>query len=212
MIVNGTAIAVSDGSHAPGYSTSGFTLTRRLKKGPSFSNVRGSNVVPGNPEEQDSYRAELGGVMGIVVATHLICTLHNITDGSLEIGLDGEGAYKMLFERDDTPVDSKAFDLITTIKRLMQKSPIVYTGRHIQGHQDKHKSRHELTRWEALNVAMDSKAKRRLHKAMQAGAPNQRTPQWGKIGGHLSGHQTVQHLQEDSLSGDLWQGDQEMVG
>ena len=92
MLQEGTAIAVSDGSHCPGHSTSAFILTRRSKKGPSFVNVRGSNVVPGNPQEQDSYRAELGGVMGIAIALQLICSLHRVTHGSIEIGLDGESA------------------------------------------------------------------------------------------------------------------------
>ena len=97
--------------------------------------------------------------MGIVVATNVICALHKINEGSLEIGLDGEGTHKALFEQTHTPVDAKAFDLITTIKHLMSKSPITFTGRHIHGHQDKHKGCHELSRWEALNVAMDSRAK-----------------------------------------------------
>ena len=72
MLQEGTAIAVSDGSHCPGHSTSAFILTRRFKKGPAFINIKGSNVLPGNPEEQDSYRAELGGVMGVVVTIQII--------------------------------------------------------------------------------------------------------------------------------------------
>ena len=52
--------------------------------------------MPGNPEEQDSYREELGGVMGMAMAIKLICTCHGVTRGSVEMGLDGEATLVVL--------------------------------------------------------------------------------------------------------------------
>jgi hypothetical protein len=89
LIREGTAIAVSDGSHSPGHSTPGFILTRRSRKGPCVHDISGSNIVPGIPDEQDSYRAELGGAMGALATLELVCKVHNITEGSVELGFDG---------------------------------------------------------------------------------------------------------------------------
>ena len=77
--------------------------------------------------------------------------------------------------RSTPPVTAKAFDLIITIRKLMAQSPLEFKGRHIKGHQDRHKSGKRLSRWEALNVAMDKAAKRRLRQALQGEpATNQR--------------------------------------
>ena len=99
-IQEGTAIGVSDGSHDTVRCTSAFIITHRRQGNTSnrFCNVKGNNVVPGVPHEQDSYRAELGGLMGLLVTLEMPCQVHQIQQGSIELGLDGEGAYKATFE------------------------------------------------------------------------------------------------------------------
>jgi len=105
----------------------------------------------------------------------LAATVHNVTEGSLEIGLDGEEAVKSIFSDNDPTVDAPCFDLIMDIRRKIAALPITVTGRHIKGHQDKGKELHELDRWARLNVAMDEKAKALLRKRREAGY--QSTPQ-----------------------------------
>ena len=53
--------------------------------------------------------------MGIAITLQLICSLHRVTHRSIEIGLDGESAYKVIFEKDPPPMDKKAQDLIHTV-------------------------------------------------------------------------------------------------
>ncbi len=166
-IRQGTAIAVSDGSYGAGFSTSGFVLTSRKKGTPSKVHpVTGSNIVPGSSEDHDSYRAELGGVMGVVVTLALICSLHNVLSGSIEIGLDGEEAMKSIFAEGEPKVDASAYDMITDIRRKLRSLPIVVTGRHIKGHQDKEVHRSNLDRWANLNIDMDEKAKALLARVL----------------------------------------------
>ena len=165
LIQEGQAIAVSDGSYDQGISTSAFVLTSRTKPTQPLANVTGSNVVPGNPSEQDSYRAELGGIMGILTALEIICNLHSITHGEIEIGLDGEGAYKVIFTDKWVKAKDKAYDLINAVRHKLSSLPLTIKGRHIHGHQDNKKAYAQLNRWEKLNVQVDKAAKRRLAAA-----------------------------------------------
>ena len=59
--------------------------------------------------------------------------------------------------------------MIKDIRRKIKELPITVTGRHIKGHQDKHKEFHELDRWSQLNVKMDSRAKALLRRRIQEG-------------------------------------------
>ena len=172
-----TAIGVSDGSQGDLHSTSGFILTRRTKwkKECKFANASGTNVVPGIPEEQDSYRAELGGLMGLMVMAKVICQVHAVTQGSLEVGLDGESAYKAVFETEQVEVNAKAADLIRAIKESITQLPLQVTGRHIEGHQDDKVAFSQLDRWAQLNVNMDTAAKALLAQIRQ-GPPQTNIP------------------------------------
>ena len=170
-ISQGQAMAVSDGSFDQGTSTSAFIITKRKRDGKMFCNLTGSNVVPGIQEEQDSYRAELGGVMGIVTSVALLCQLHQLDSGSLEIGLDGKSAKEAIFSDTPPAVDAKAYDLLRAVRGLMASLPIVFTGRHVKGHQDKHLPKSRLDKWAQLNIDMDRLAKRRLRKALKQPVP-----------------------------------------
>ena len=167
LISDKEAIEVSDGSHQGPHSASAFIITRRKQQGAPFSNVTGSNVVPGTPAEQDSYRAELGGLMGLVTALEVLCSLHKITSGAIELGLDGEGAYKAIFVSGPPQANDKAYDLLRAIRTKIACLPITVTGRHIKGHRDEEVAYYKLNRWERLNVQMDKAAKRRLAAAKQ---------------------------------------------
>ena len=54
LIRENKAIAVSDGSYGEGFSTSAFIVTARKRKlAKTILPVRGTNVVPGDPKDQD---------------------------------------------------------------------------------------------------------------------------------------------------------------
>ena len=170
------AIAVSDGSGSPTLLSSAFILTAksaRLAK--TLHPVHGGNIVPSNASEMDSYRAELGGVMGVLVTLQILGELHGITEGSLVLGLDGDEARKAIFDYDLPKVDAPSYDLIRSIKSKLQSLPFTVTSRHIKGHQDKLAHRSQLDRWANLNIDMDTQAKAILAKAAQStqAFPNQ---------------------------------------
>jgi hypothetical protein len=58
----------------------------------------------------------------------------------------------------DTP-NQPHHDLIHEIRQKIAGSPIVWTYRHVRGHQDKHVSYHFLNPWSQLNAEMDGLAK-----------------------------------------------------
>ena len=59
-ILQGCATAVSNGSYKDQLGTSGFIL-RGLN---CTLSIAGTNIVPGNPNEQSSYHSELAGIKG----------------------------------------------------------------------------------------------------------------------------------------------------
>jgi hypothetical protein len=85
----GTCLSVSDGSFKDMRSTSGFLL-----EGPAGEAgwIYGTNAVPGARPDQDSYRGELGGIMGVLYIVHCVPLVHNVQRGKLRLGLDGKGA------------------------------------------------------------------------------------------------------------------------
>ncbi|MGL5934283.1 MAG: hypothetical protein ACRCZI_01520, partial [Cetobacterium sp.] len=90
LLASDQVIAVCDGSYDEGISTSSFIITSRTKGITQKSqDILGSNCIPGHPEDQNSYRAELGRIIGIMTTLSLWCKLHHIPSGKIEIGLDG---------------------------------------------------------------------------------------------------------------------------
>ena len=116
LIKNGNAIAVSDGSSGSGIATSSFVLTSCKKKDEAKTKTtKGSNTAPGSPDDQDSYRGEVVGMAGAVRTAKMICEVHNITEGSLEIGLDGDSAMKAVFAEGDPKPKDPCYDMILDV-------------------------------------------------------------------------------------------------
>jgi hypothetical protein len=107
-IGQGKCRAVTDGTHklqegAASFAVHGITSRHQLM---------GSNRTPGRRDEITPYRAELGGVMGILVLLTVLCQLHNITAGKVELGLDCEAAIKALSAEKDPKVSAVDYDLV----------------------------------------------------------------------------------------------------
>ena len=74
LLEEGTAIAVIDGSGQGDVITSAFIITHRSsKEARNKPIIRGDNRVPAGPDEADSYRAELGGILGVLIVLQMIC-------------------------------------------------------------------------------------------------------------------------------------------
>lgn len=158
-IRNGTCIAVSDGSFKDEYGTAAWVLEGRTSEG----RIEGVGIIPGEPKIQGAYRSELGGLYGIATIIHILCQVHSIEQGAVEIGCDGLAALRNGVAGDgQIKPQAPQFDLIAALQGQMHKSPITWKPRHVKGHQDNNVDA-ELDRWAKLNIEMDEKAK--LHWA-----------------------------------------------
>jgi hypothetical protein len=63
-LLQGTAIAVSDGSFKDNQGTSAFIIEGKSEVG----RLVGVNIIPGETESQSPYHSELGGVAGVLEA------------------------------------------------------------------------------------------------------------------------------------------------
>jgi hypothetical protein len=164
-IRNGTAIAVSDGSYKTGRGTAAFILETSAnftKKG----RIVGVNSIPGEKEDQSSYRSEIGGVSGIVETAGIICVRHAITSGAVEVGLDGDQAMKNIFGTWPLNPKQADYDLLKDLRKKIKDSPITWTGRWVEGHQDDQTQLDDLDRWGQLNVECDGLAKAYWNECM----------------------------------------------
>jgi len=86
-LTSGTAIACSDGSYYLGISTSAFTLQGSIDEG----RIDAVNQIPGDRDDQTSYRAELGGICGIisVLEALLLAYPHRLKGALAVIDVDG---------------------------------------------------------------------------------------------------------------------------
>ena len=154
-IQQGKAIAVSDGSFKDSFGTAGWTL-----RGCDDSiYITGALVTPGDPQYQSAYRSEISGIYAILTITGVLCTLYDISDGSITIACDGESALDVSFDWTQRHISSKTphFDLISAIRSMTKSSPLQWKYRHVAGHQDDFAG--PLDRWAQLNVEMDALAK-----------------------------------------------------
>ena len=164
-IIQGHATAVNDGSYKNNVGTSGFILRGANRT----LGAVGANAVPGNPEEQSSYRSELAGISGSLAIISAVCDKYGIVSGSITIALDGQQA--MLKSRSLWPLSpgDKDFDLLTDIRAKIRKLPISIHWEWIEGHQDDHIPFHRLSPLAQDNVIADGIAKDHMNKIMKDG-------------------------------------------
>jgi hypothetical protein len=155
-MIQGTAVAVCDGSYKDNFGTAGFVLQNWDSK---LNRVTGAHVTPGHPDEINPYRSELGGILAIVVVAEAIAVFHDVKTGTIELGCDCESGLTAIFVHEyDTPKQPH-HDLIHEIRKKIAASKLTWKFKHVRGHQDKHTSYQLLDMWGRLNVEMDSLAK-----------------------------------------------------
>jgi hypothetical protein len=121
-IKNGTAIAVSDGSYKDGKGTAAFILEISDNFNEKDRMV-GVNSIPGETEDQSSYRSKIGGVSGIVETVGILCSLHTIQAGAIEVGLDGEQAMKTIFGNWPLHPKQPDYDLLKDLREKSRNPP-----------------------------------------------------------------------------------------
>lgn len=113
--------------------------------------------MPGRPQDQSPYQSELAGIMMPVMATEWMAQLiPSIPKPGpiIRLGCDGLSALKQCFEDITISPTDPQFDLVSSIRSLLHRSPFQWRPLHILGHQDI-PSDEPLTWWELRNTEVD---------------------------------------------------------
>jgi len=166
-IRNKTARIISDGSYAKGRSSAAFVTQHDHTRVPlnnvdPHGYIHGQVTVPGDKDEQSSYRGELGGILASIVYTNGLCRRNNVTTGKCTMGCDNTGALSAIFGWKRPTPRWASYDLICMIKYHIKQSPIQWVKKHVKGHQDDHKNFQELDEFSQANVLADQLAKAEL--------------------------------------------------
>jgi hypothetical protein len=123
------------------------------------SHIISVNQTPGRSKDHTPYRAEVGGVLGIVLTLENVCADHDIEEGKVMLGCDCESALTTIFEHVySTPTHANA-DLIGLTRHYLSRLTVSGLPKNIWTHQDDKRPLHRLSQWELLNVEMDKIAK-----------------------------------------------------
>jgi hypothetical protein len=121
--------------------------------------IVGVNSIPGEKEDQTSYRSKIGGVFGIVETVGIVCERHSITSGVVKVGLDGDQAMKNIFGKWSLYPKHADYDLLKYLRKKIKKSPLTWTRLWVEGHQDDQLQFEDLDRWSQLDVECNGLAK-----------------------------------------------------
>ena len=156
-IINGTALAVSDGSFFPSHhiGACGWIVST-----PDLSEwIQGGCIISGTLDTHSAYRAELGGLTGVALFFHsiIIPELDNVKQS---IYCDCLSALKNITTSPEYIKSSiQHMDLVSIISALWSSSKFYPTPIHVKAHQDTSYNRHLLPPATQLNCAMDTFAK-----------------------------------------------------
>jgi ribonuclease HI len=167
-IQEGNLRLVCDGSYKPeeGLGTAAWIIETEDQQ----HKVIGCHEVPGHHSFQCSYRSEFFGILGAIMTINRICKEHQIHEGSITLKCDGKGSIDVINYLHAVINNTRLhFDIIGSIKRAIDTSPIQWTFQHIKGHQDDAENFEYLDRWAQLNVMADQLAKNHRQQIHQHG-------------------------------------------
>ena len=143
---------VADGSHKNQHRTTSAFVVLPEKM------IHGANTIPGEWQDQSSYRGELGGIYTSIKYTNRICAEHHITNGKCTMYCDNKGALSASFGWKKPNPRWACYDLVSLIRLELRKSTIKWEGVHIKGHQDDHTDYDDLDYIAQGNVDADGYA------------------------------------------------------
>ena len=168
-IVEGKAYAVSNGSYFPTTSTCACAWIVATLDGTQW--IKGGGLIPGNECDQDPYRSELGGQLGLAAVISAIVLPPNITP-HITVACDGKAALGQVeLDANKTKTKMNCVDLISIISELWSTSRFKISKEHVYGHKDD--LHRQLTQMEALNCRVDTYAKEIAGYRMEKLIPKQ---------------------------------------
>ena len=154
-ILEDKAFAVSDGSFFPTSHTGACAWIISTRDGSEW--IKGGGIIPGCKEDQDPYRSELGGQVGLAAFISAIV----LPDGmkpNITIACDGLAALNRVHMQSNIiKANMTNVDLISIISEIWDDSKFTITKQHVYGHQDK--LGRTLSQLETLNCIVDDFAK-----------------------------------------------------
>lgn len=157
-IQSGTAIAVTDGTFKDGLGAAAFVISPTLDS-PSTETFTLVNHTPGSPQDMDAYRAELGGIYGIIRTVQDLCQAADVHQGSVTIACDCVSALRNITSPHNPPPSRPHHDMLSAIRHMLRNSPLSWSFQHVRGHQDDSLAYQLLNQWAQHNVDMDAAAK-----------------------------------------------------
>jgi hypothetical protein len=122
--------------------------------------IIGQHFTPGPGPLQCSHRSELSGILGAVLHINDLCSQFEVTRRSAELHCDGLGAVNVASFLTPCINPSRShFDIISSLSRAIQLSPLSWTFKHVSGHRDNEIATTDLTDWEFWNIIADREAK-----------------------------------------------------
>ena len=165
---NGTVAGISDGSYHKKWHLGSAAWA--IVDEPTGKALCGGGIVPGRDTDQNSYRSEAAGLLGLllVVSTLLDRTPKFKPLHPIRMACDGESALLRSLStfRDSFSCNKKCFDLISRIMDIRDSLTIEIVPTHVSGHQDDITM--DLTFLEEWNVAMDALANQIIFEANEA--------------------------------------------
>ena len=166
-IIQGQAYAVSDGSFFPTSRTGACAWIVSTRGGEEW--IKGGGIIPGSTYDQDPYRSELGGQVGLASFITSIILPTGVTP-SITIACDGKAAIdRVNMAKNIMKSNMKNVDMLSIISDLWEDSPFNIIKQHVYGHQDD--TGKELTQLEKLNCRVDVWAKEIAHIQMEGLLP-----------------------------------------
>ncbi|GFH51334.1 hypothetical protein CTEN210_07810 [Chaetoceros tenuissimus] len=155
-VSEGKATCVTDGSYFESHNTMAASFIVISEDKTEY--VMGGGIIPGEPEDGNSYRAELGGLLGISVIVESLSYGASESNASITVACDNEKAIqKVGLEKHKLKKNMACIDLISEIEALWSTAKVKPKPTHVYGHLDEKKK--NLTWIETLNVLMDKRAK-----------------------------------------------------
>ena len=128
-ITDGTAGCVSDGSAKLGQTATAFTAMSHDDSEPAF---QGSFPIPGRYKEQDAYRSELAGLLGIMMTVNFLCIPYNVQKCKVTVGCDNKSALWTSFKTDYININRSSRDLLQAIHFQRDISTVEWVPRHVK--------------------------------------------------------------------------------
>ena len=154
-ILQGQAYAVSDGSFFPDSRTGACAWIVSTRNGLEW--IKGGGIIPGDKDDQDPYRSELGGQVGLASFITAIILPPGVSP-IITVACDGKAAINRVNMAHNTIKSNMTnVDLLSIISDLWEASSFTIIKQHVYGHQDD--SGKELTQLENLNCRVDLWAK-----------------------------------------------------